>query len=398
MSWIGDSGGEMTLTRDAPADPPGDRDGDLQAARRRQRALAIGANGGIVSVDIVPLADGCAGLETIVKRPNGLGFGFDGYLEVLDTDGTLTVRISIDESLTGVREAAVSAKMFELGQIDMAALMSGTPGPGGGRRIQELQPRDPYDAAIDDDATCAPSDDARLDPLFPGHPLTIIRATLQRVRTTWATGMSPVAGDASVPLQMPAGARQFLSDAVVLELYWGTGRNDLLEAHLQKALSAADSADGDVATARLWTMLGVVQHNASKPLMALQSLRRADELLTAALGDHRETACALVLRGRTERFLGRPGDAERSLRRAAAILERTPHPGMHLWNALSLLGQTLVELERTEEAASVLERLQLLPEPPARNGPAPLHVLVGILDSGVTAKTKTVPLPRRSEP
>ena len=62
------------------------------------------------------------------------------------------------------------------------------------------------------------------------------------------------------------------------------------------------------------------------------------------------------------------------------MLERTPDAGMHLWGALTLLAQTLIELERTEEAASVVERLQLLPEPAARKGPAPLHVLVGIRD------------------
>lgn len=369
----------MTLTRDAPSDAPADSDGDLLAAQRQKRAQAISVGGGIVSVELVPLANGSVGLATIVKRAHGLGFGFDGELEVRDPDGTITVRISMDERLTGAREAAVSAKMFELGEIDMAALLSGTPDAAGGRRVPELQPRDPYDAAFDDGATYAPSDDERLDPLFPGHPLTVVRESLQRALTTWATGTAPLAGEAYVPSPMPCRTRTLLSDRVVRELYWSTGRNDLLEADLKMAIAstgAADDGDG-AAAARLWTMLGVVQHNTNDALTALQSLRHADTLWTAALGDHRETACALVLLGRTERMLNLYDDTERSLRRAATILERTPDPGMHLWNALALLAPTLIELGRTTEAASIRKRLQRVPSPPERDVPVPLHVLVG---------------------
>jgi hypothetical protein len=112
--------------------------------------------------------------------------------------------------------------------------------------------------------------------------------------------------------------------------------------------------------------------------------------LTALRGDHPETGCALVLLGRTENALGRYLDAERSLKRAVAILERQPDAGMHLRNALALLATALVHQNRAVEAAPILERVQRLSEPPPHGGPAPLHVLVGGMESAVTARSRVV--------
>jgi hypothetical protein len=84
-----------------------------------------------------------------------------------------------------------------------------------------------------------------------------------------------------------------------------TGRNDLLEAELTTAIASAE-AEGhgnDAAVARLWTMLGLVQHNTQNVLKARNTLRHAVEMLTATLGEQREAGCALVLLGRSESVL-----------------------------------------------------------------------------------------------
>jgi hypothetical protein len=341
----------------------------------------------------VSLADGWTALETIIKRRQGRGFGFDGQLDVGYAAVEYTLRISGNEGLTGMREAAVNAKMIELGEIDIAALMSGPPGADGAQAVKELAPRDPYDPEFDDDAIYAASDDERLDPIFPGHPLTVVRDVLTRARKTWVADAGRPGEENLVPPAGPGGPRRLLSDAVVRELYWITGRNDLLEAELTAAIASAEAAgrEMDAASARLLTMLGVVQHNSQNALKARNTLRKAERTLTTVLGDHRDTGCALVLLGRSEITLSRYLDAERSLRRAVAILERQPTADLHLRNALALLASSLAQQNRAGEAAQVLERLQRLPEPPHRDGPAMLHVLAGGLASGFTTTTKVVP-------
>jgi hypothetical protein len=171
-----------------------------------------------------------------------------------------------------------------------------------------------------------------------------------------------------------------------------TGRNDLLEAELTTAIASAE-AEGhgnDAAVARLWTMLGLVQHNTQNVLKARNTLRHAVEMLTATLGEQREAGCALVLLGRSESVLTHFLDAERSCRRAVAILEKQPDAEMHLWNALALLANALVDQGRLDAARSIQERLHSLPAPRERDGPELLHVVTGGPEARVTARTRVV--------
>jgi hypothetical protein len=96
MTWAGDFGGEMTLIREPSAESSQARSIDLHSAQREHRARAAGANGGIVSVEAVSLADGRDVLETIIKRRRGLGFGFDGLIVVPGDGVEYAVRITAD--------------------------------------------------------------------------------------------------------------------------------------------------------------------------------------------------------------------------------------------------------------------------------------------------------------
>ena len=96
MAWAGDFGGEMTLTREPSTESSQARSIDLHSAQREHRARAAGANGGIVSVEAVSLADGRDVLETIIKRRRGLGFGFDGLIVVPGDGVEYAVRITAD--------------------------------------------------------------------------------------------------------------------------------------------------------------------------------------------------------------------------------------------------------------------------------------------------------------
>lgn len=392
MTWTGDFGGEMTLTCESFAESSQARPIALQAARREHRARAAGADGGIVSVEAVSLAGGRVALETIIKRRRGLGFGFDGLLVIPGGAVEYAVRITVDEGFTGMREAVVSGKMMELGEIDVAELMSTPPGPDGARRVQAVSPRDPYDAAFDDTATYAASDDVRLDPLFPAHPLTVIRTTLHRLRKTWLSDAGPQTVESPSESQASSGPRKLLSEEVVRELYWMTGRNDLLEAELTAAIASAE-AEGrgsDATAARLWTMLGLVQHNAQNVLQARNTLRHAVEMLTTTVGEQRETGCALVILGRTESVLCLFPDAERSLRRAAAILEGQPDAEMHLRNALGLLAKVLCDQGRPDDARPILERWNSLPKPRQGHNLGLLRVLIGGPEAVVTTRNRVV--------
>ena len=255
--------------------------------------------------------------------------------------------------------------------------------------------KDPYDAAYDDDARYAASDDPRLDALFPNHPLTLIRAGLLRVRTSW-TADAPAHGSASAgaAASSSAGPRVMLSTPVLREVYWAAGRNDLLEAELLSALAAADpnGDSNDPEVGRLLMMLGLAQHNSQNLAKARATLLCAEAKLTAALGkDHRETGVALSLLGRTEAALGRQFDAERSFRRAIGILDKTGDAGMPLLNAIAQYGQILMSQNRVDAALPLVERARrLLAERGPASGPALLREQIGGAPAAVTARTKLI--------
>lgn len=394
MTWAGDRGGEMTLTREARASGAS-RAFDLDIARRQYRARAVRDKGAIVSVEGVVMRDESVALEAITKKPHGRGYSFEGLLSIDDEENEYAVRITAAETMTGIRESVVNAQTWQLGEVNLAEVMQlPAERPTGGRRIPGMF-RDPYDSSYDDDALYAASDDPRLDALFPDHPLTIIRAALVRVRTSWvADTPAPASASDRAAASASAGPRVMLSTPALREVYWSAGRNDLLEAELASAIALADPAgdSNDPEVARLLMMLGVAQHNSQNLAQAKATLLRAGSKLTASLGaEHRQTGVALALLGRTEAALGRFLDAERSFGRAIRILDKSADAGLPLLNAIAQYGQILMSQNRMDAALPLVERAQkLLEQRGPAGGLALLRELVGGAPAAVTARTRTI--------
>ena len=217
MAWAGDFGGSMTLTRDDAA--AADRLLDLAAAQRDHRARAAQRRGGLVSVEVVEIAHDMAALEVITKHPHGTGFGFEGRFVVDANSETYTVQIVGDEAMTGARESIVSALRLELGEIDLLAMMAGPVDPATGGRAVPGMKLDPYDSAYDAQATYSASDDPRIDDVFPKHPLSFIRATFQRARSTWECASAGAHPDSPRSILLSSGPKTILSDNAVRELH-----------------------------------------------------------------------------------------------------------------------------------------------------------------------------------
>lgn len=216
MTWEGDFGGTMTLTKDA-AVAGTDQRVDVAVARGEHRARAAQRGGGLVSVELVEIPHATTALEVITKHPHGLGYGFEGRLVVDVNRERYTLQIAGDEARTGVREAMVNGVRMQLGEIDLAAMMSGPVDAGGGRAIPGMK-LDPYDSAYDAAATYSASDDPRVDVLVPKHPLAVIRAGLQRARSTWECASSEP-GTPRSPIPSSSGPKVILSDDAVRELH-----------------------------------------------------------------------------------------------------------------------------------------------------------------------------------
>jgi len=219
MTWTGDVGGSMTLTKDAQTTGT-DQPLDLAAARRDHRARAAERGGGLVSVEFVEIPHAMRALEVITKHPYRSGYGFEGRLAIDAGGERYTVQIVGNEEVrTGVRESIVNALRMQRGEIDVLAMMSGPVDANGARAIPGMK-LDPYDSAYDAEATYSASDDPRIDALLPSHPLAVIRETLQRARSTWefASGGAH-AGSPRSAIPLSSGPKLILSDDAVRDLY-----------------------------------------------------------------------------------------------------------------------------------------------------------------------------------
>jgi hypothetical protein len=359
MAWSGGHGRELTVTAVALGEAGAVPFIDLDAARREHRQRLKPSGAGLVSLERVTMATGQAAIQLITKLRRGLGFSFTGQLIVGDLASEYAVTMLAHEMQTGEREAAVSAMMWQLGEIRLDEIMKVPAEPGGARPVPGLH-ADPYDSAFDADAVYGPSDDARLDPLFSGHPLTDIRACLSRVRATWVSdAVRQSNGQPEAPDSHDA--RGILSDDALREIYWASGRNDLLEAELLAVLARVDPAgdSSDPAAGRLLMMLGLAQHNSKQLMKARESFGRAASIMTSAFGNtRRETGVARSLLGRTQKEMGRLVDAESSLKRAIAILDLHPEAKTARGLAAGLMLGVLIEQKRSGEAAPYLARVQ----------------------------------------
>jgi hypothetical protein len=121
----------------------------------------------------------------ITKHRSGFGYRFEGRLFIDESPSAYTIALDADELQPGARESMVTALQAQLGEIDIDAILGGPADPVTGLRRVPGMRLDPYDAAFDDEATCSPSDDPRLDDVFRTHPLALIRLGLLLAARTW---------------------------------------------------------------------------------------------------------------------------------------------------------------------------------------------------------------------
>jgi len=394
MAWTHAGGTQLSLTKAIRSadEPPTSK---LQTLRQQHRARALAEHAAIISVEPRASAFGTI-VEVITKHERPPGYGFAGVLSVSSGRDEYTVRIAENETFTGRREAVVNTQQWSLGELqipDVANASGGTPIKGWFQ--------DPYDSTYDEDALNSPSDDVRLDPAFPDHPLTKIRAALANVCASLEIHESSVGpqGPITIPLEPSLGPRRCLTTAVLREVYWTLGRNDLLEKELLAELQSVDprgtSEEPDVA--RLLVMLGIVQHNSDHVLFARATLERACKMFESTSGsNHRDVAVALINLGRAQRALTQFREARHSFDRAIAILDQDPGAaGVHLLSAVSLQCDVLAKLGLLTRGDPIMERAQRLQQADPNRGLRTLRELAGGPPTYGKARIVVVPDPKK---
>jgi hypothetical protein len=213
MVWVGQFGGEMTLSRQhvpgRTTEPV-----DLEETRRAHREYWRKEGAGLVSVETIATASGATSLEVITKRPHASGFDFGAQLIIDEGPDHYYFQIGCAEGTTGVKEAIINALRILLGDVEMTGMLTADDGTGS-RTVPGMK-LDPYDSAFDADATYSIADDPRLDEVFQTHPLAVIRSTFRRVRATWEC--SATAGAPRHAIPSSAGPRRLLDNDVLQEL------------------------------------------------------------------------------------------------------------------------------------------------------------------------------------
>lgn len=144
---------------------------DIHAVRTSCRKIAESNGGAIVSVDAVSVAQRPA-TQLIYKREDLPAYSYTGMLYLqLDDLGYVIAIAAEEQGTTGVREAVVTASLFEEGKLTLETYESGWF-------------RDPYDSGYRGPILRSLSDDESYDPSFPDHPLSKIRRTLADLRTS----------------------------------------------------------------------------------------------------------------------------------------------------------------------------------------------------------------------
>jgi len=170
------SDGDLLTVRRVHGLPEAPAAGDLDAMRSDARRLARSKKGGIVSADYCQL-NGVRATSLIYKREELPAYVYTGMMIIPARDPEFLITVVAGEhDVTGVRDALVSALLFEQGKLD--------PTQTDARRRLVGWFRDPYDRARDGEAINSVADDAEYDSLVPTHPLTKVRRTLRGIEQT----------------------------------------------------------------------------------------------------------------------------------------------------------------------------------------------------------------------
>jgi hypothetical protein len=351
MSWSA-SNATLTVRRE---DNPRDRVAvDLTTLRNQRRAEARANGEDLVALDIVPAPQGEI-LQTVWKRPSGLGFTYRGRIEFSAGHHAFCVESEADEGRhTGTREAMVNAARVNQGEFAL-----GPRNEDGSYSVQGLL-IDAYDPAFDQGALNSLSDDERLDALLPGHPLSRVRETLATIlRTLDVEGSTPAYAPATAD-EATMGPRRELSLPVLRGLFSAAGRFDLVEHSFREELATV----GDTPTLRLATLLmqlGVFQQMRDRPGNAAPILARAESLFVQLKGDEApETVMARAHHGIALFKLGDHRGAGPLVLRAVEQFEQARVDEGTQLLALATAAQLLAHRGDEQRATRYLQRSQEL--------------------------------------
>ncbi len=332
---------------------------DIGSLRAFCRRKSDGGGGAIVSVETIGIA-GIRCLMAIDKYERRPAYDYVGAITIPLAGSHFAIVMNASEhGTTGVREAVVTRHLLAKGELDLSGLTSaeseGVPIPG--------WCQDPYDPGYDGRVLYSLSDDARLDALFPDHPLSRIRCSFARIQHS-------VKFDASVSVTSaprfqvddevwtaPAAPR--ISAEAVGNLYLQVGRYDEVEKVITESLRQLErSSDADpMAVARESLLVGFAYENQSKLEDAETAFRRASASFEVALGEnHPNTAQAINNLARALIAQGKHEEAEPLFRRALRDFETAVESGTNTGIALNGLGLVYNARELYAEAIPCFER------------------------------------------
>ena len=177
--WFNQCGDVLSLAATPPMDI---NTSNHMGAIRFAREFTASQGGSLVSADIITL-DAHPAVEMISKQEAGLGYVYKGAIFCpLDTRAIMVFAIFSEHGTTGVREAVVSAQLWESGELEID--FSNEAEKANGTRPIMGWFFDPYDPEFAGPVLNSLSDDIKYDEMFPEHPLSAMRRTLAAVRET----------------------------------------------------------------------------------------------------------------------------------------------------------------------------------------------------------------------
>jgi len=146
----------------------------------RETATSDGKVGGIVSAEVVEM-QGLPAFKFIYKYEHLPAYGYTGMVIFPFGRFCYVVAISsIERGITGARDAYVTAQLAESGKLEIEEFEE----PASSGSIGRIKGwfRDPYEPEYKGYILRSIADDEKYDSLFPEHPLSKVRKSLERIQ------------------------------------------------------------------------------------------------------------------------------------------------------------------------------------------------------------------------
>lgn len=169
-SWRDQAGDAVTLTHGSEGLVSANLS-DERCLQSYCRGIAESQGAGLVEVATAISAEGAC-LTYIFKRLERPAFKFFGVVEIPVSQATwIWMVVTLERGMTGFREAAVTAKLFDEGKLTIESY----------KAYWAQDPYDPSYAGVDRSTLRYLSDGTEYDDDFPDHPLTKVRNELRRL-------------------------------------------------------------------------------------------------------------------------------------------------------------------------------------------------------------------------